>query len=372
MNKYFTLKEIYQQEELWLETITNISNIQNIIKQYLYNIEPLSTKIIFTGAGTSEFVGNILKETLGNNFDTIPTTDIISSPETYFHKNIKTVLVSFARSGNSPESLASIKLADELIENIYHIIITCNKNGKIALYKKNSNNALIIFMPEQSNDKGFAMTSSFTCMTLAGMSIFNLSKLQEIKIKLSLCINSIKNHKKNLIDLIKILNFIDVERIIYLGSSALKYLSEEASLKYLELTSGKISTFYNSPLGFRHGPKSIVNDKTMIIIFLSNNNHTRKYEIDLIKEIYSDRVAKSIVVLDMKLENNLQKISDYYFSFNLENDNLENIFNVFPYTYFAQLLAVYKSINLGINPDNPCPTGEVNRVVKGVIIHEYK
>lgn len=136
MNKYFTLKEIYQQEELWLETITNISNIQNIIKQYLYNIEPLSTKIIFTGAGTSEFVGNILKETLGNNFDTIPTTDIISSPETYFHKNIKTVLVSFARSGNSPESLASIKLADELIENIYHIIITCNKNGKIALYKK--------------------------------------------------------------------------------------------------------------------------------------------------------------------------------------------------------------------------------------------
>lgn len=162
-------------------------------------------------------------------------------------------------------------------------------------------------MPEQSNDKGFAMTSSFTCMTLAGISIFNLSKLQEIKIKLSLCINSIKNHKKDLIDLIKILNFIDVERIIYLGSSALKYLSEEASLKYLELTSGKISTFYNSPLGFRHGPKSIVNDKTMIIIFLSNNNHTRKYDIDLIKEIYSDRVAKSIVVLDMKLDNNLQK-----------------------------------------------------------------
>lgn len=370
MNNSFTLKEIYQQEDLWLETLTYIDSNKNLINNFFNSIEFKSRKIIFTGAGTSEFIGNILNPYFNENFDSIPTTDIVSNPENYFHKETKTLLVSFARSGNSPESLATIKLADKIIHDVYHIIITCNNNGEIAIYKKNSKNSLILLIPEKSNDRGFAMTSSFTCMALTAICIFNLNQLEEIKNRIHLCISSLELSKANLINFVEKLKSIPIDRLIYLGSSCLKYLGEEASLKYLELTGGKINTFYNSPLGFRHGPKSIVNKDTMIIIFLSNNSYTRKYEIDLIKELYNDQTAKTLVVLDMNFSDELNKITDYYFSFKCE-ENLENIFNIFTYTYFAQLLAFYKSISLGINPDNPCPTGEVNRVVKGVIIHEY-
>lgn len=370
MSNSFTLKEIYQQENLWLETLSDIDCKKNTINNFLNNINLKSRKIIFTGAGTSEFIGNILAPYFNKNFSSIPTTDIVSNPENYFHKETKTLLVSFARSGNSPESLATIKLADKIIDDIYHIIVTCNNNGEISIYKKNTENSLILLTPEKSNDKGFAMTSSFTCMALAAICIFNLNKLDEIKNKIHLCINSLKVSKPNLINFIENLKSIPIDRLIYLGSSSLKYLGEESSLKYLELTGGKINTFYNSPLGFRHGPKSIVNKDTMIIIFLSNNSYTRKYEIDLIKELHKDQTAKTLVVLDMEFSKELNKITDYYFSFKCE-ETLENIFNIFTYTYFAQLLALYKSISLEINPDNPCPTGEVNRVVKGVIIHEY-
>ena len=41
------------------------------------------------------------------------------------------------------------------------------------------------------------------------------------------------------------------------------------------------------------------------------------------------------------------------------------------FVLFAETLALTKSLSLGITPDNPCPTGEVNRVVKGVTLYPY-
>ncbi|MGL4508898.1 hypothetical protein [Cetobacterium sp.] len=151
-----------------------------------------------------------------------------------------------------------------------------------------------------------------------------------------------------------------------------KGVAEEAALKCLELTAGHMSLHYNSPLGFRHGPKSIINDTTMIITLLSNNDYTRKYELDLLKEMYNENKKKVLVTLDMKNSDEARKNSHYYYTFNNDDNNAEDVFNMFSYIYFAQLFAFYKSKSFGINPDNPCPTGEVNRVVQGVIIYDYK
>lgn len=370
MKDFYTLNEIEQQKRLWLETINLVKERKNEIKSFLDRNDFKNRKVIFTGAGTSEFVGNSIAPALGGNVLSIATTDIVSNPENYLKKDEKIILISCARSGNSPESIATVKLADEIVDDVRHILITCNKNGKLAMNKKSDENSLVLLMPEESNDKGFAMTSSFTCMSLAGLLIFNLECLEKIEHIMKSQIEKIKDtDMKELIDL---LIKLDISRIVYLGSSCLKGVAEEAALKCLELTAGRMSLHYNSPLGFRHGPKSIINDTTMIVTLLSNNDYTRKYELDLLKEMYSENKKKVLVTLDMKNSDEARRNSHYYYTFNSDEKNIENVFNMFSYIYFAQLFAFYKSKSFGINPDNPCPTGEVNRVVQGVIIYDYK
>ncbi|MGL4786348.1 MAG: SIS domain-containing protein [Cetobacterium sp.] len=370
MKDFYTLKEIEQQKRLWLETINLVKEKKEEIKSFLDKNDFKNRKIIFTGAGTSEFVGNSITPALGGNVLSIATTDIVSNPENYLKKDEKVILISCARSGNSPESVATVKLADEIIDDVCHILITCNKDGKLAINKKDDKKALVLLMPEESNDKGFAMTSSFTCMSLTGLLIFNLESLEKIEDVMKKQIEKIKDEDMKL--LIDSLITLDISRIVYLGSSCLKGVAEEAALKCLELTAGHMSLHYNSPLGFRHGPKSIINDTTMIITLLSNNDYTRKYELDLLKEMYNENKKKVLVTLDMKNSDEARKNSHYYYTFNNDDNNAEDVFNMFSYIYFAQLFAFYKSKSFGINPDNPCPTGEVNRVVQGVIIYDYK
>ena len=370
MKDFYTLKEIEQQKRLWLETINLVKEKKEEIKSFLDKNDFKNRKIIFTGAGTSEFVGNSITPALGGNVLSIATTDIVSNPENYLKKDEKVILISCARSGNSPESVATVKLADEIIDDVCHILITCNKDGKLARNKKDDKKALVLLMPEESNDKGFAMTSSFTCMSLTGLLIFNLESLEKIEDVMKKQIEKIKDEDMKL--LIDSLITLDISRIVYLGSSCLKGVAEEAALKCLELTAGHMSLHYNSPLGFRHGPKSIINDTTMIITLLSNNDYTRKYELDLLKEMYGENKKKVLVTLDMKNSDEARKNSHYYYTFNNDDNNAEDVFNMFSYIYFAQLFAFYKSKSFGINPDNPCPTGEVNRVVQGVIIYDYK
>ncbi len=370
MKDFYTLKEIEQQKRLWLEIINLVKEKKEEIKSFLDKNDFKNRKIIFTGAGTSEFVGNSITPALGGNVLSIATTDIVSNPENYLKKDEKVILISCARSGNSPESVATVKLADEIIDDVCHILITCNKDGKLAINKKDDKKALVLLMPEESNDKGFAMTSSFTCMSLTGLLIFNLESLEKIEDVMKKQIEKIKDEDMKL--LIDSLITLDISRIVYLGSSCLKGVAEEAALKCLELTAGHMSLHYNSPLGFRHGPKSIINDTTMIITLLSNNDYTRKYELDLLKEMYGENKKKVLVTLDMKNSDEARKNSHYYYTFNNDDNNAEDVFNMFSYIYFAQLFAFYKSKSFGINPDNPCPTGEVNRVVQGVIIYDYK
>ena len=55
-----------------------------------------------------------------------------------------------------------------------------------------------------------------------------------------------------------------VSRVVYLGSDVLKGVAQESALKVLELTAGKVVALHDSPMGFRHGPKSVTDDDTVI------------------------------------------------------------------------------------------------------------
>ena len=371
-----TTREIYQQPDVWKEAFEAYQEKREEIAAFLQDIAAKHDyiKVILTGAGTSAYVGDTLvpyfKEVYDErkwNFNAIATTDIVANPQTYLKKEVPTVLVSFARSGNSPESVATVDLAKALVDELYQVTITCAAEGELALQAHGDDRNLLLLQPAASNDAGFAMTSSFTSMMLTALLVFDpeefvvKSKRFEVLSNLSRKVLDNAADVKELVDL-------EFNRVIYLGAGPFFGLAHEAQLKILELTAGQVATMYESPVGFRHGPKSLINEDTVVLVFGTTTDYTRKYDLDLVREVAGDQIARRVVLL-----------SDQ--AFGLENVKevalgcggvLNDVYRVFPYIVYGQLFALLTSLKVGNRPDTPSPTGTVNRVVQGVIIHEFK
>ncbi|GAA0126029.1 SIS domain-containing protein [Clostridium sp. CTA-19] len=374
-NSYYTLKEIFQQSKAWMQSLYDIENQACEIKEFLKKFNNKETRIILTGAGSSAFAGQVigpyLNKRLKKSVECIATTDIVLNPLEYLYEDTETIMVSFARSGNSPESIAAVGIAEKVVKNLNQLIITCNENGNLYKRFENSDEDLIVLMPQQCNDIGFAMTSSFTTMLLTAIGIFDINNIDNIVDSIKCCINSNEKFIEDNINYIKNIAMKDFERIVYIGTGVLKGIARESGLKMLELTNGKVNSSYDTALGFRHGPKSVINDKTVTVFYISKDKYKRKYEIDLLKEMHSEKKENIIIAVGEEL-NEIEGFCDYLLNFNtLIEDNYTDIIQPLQYIIVGQLLAFYKSWNLGITVDNPCPSGVVNRVVKGVNIYEF-
>lgn len=371
-----TAKEIIQQPDTWRESVKNLIKNKIEIKSFIDSfLSKKEFRIILTGAGTSAFAGEVcepyLTSLLNKRVEAIATTDLVASPKSYFIKDIPTLLVSFARSGNSPESVHAVNLASQLVDDLYQIVITCNENGKLAKNTVNDEKSLLLLMPPQTNDLGFAMTSSFTTMVLNAMAVFNINNIENFSSDVDKLSNSVNDFIENNIERVTSLVNEDFERIVYLGSSTSKGIARESALKVLELTAGKVNASYDTPLGFRHGPKSVVDDETVSVIYISNDEYTRQYDLDLAKEMLAHKKNDKVVIVGDNIEEDILNKADYVFNVENINYNVENkVLLPLQQIIFGQMLSFLKSVNLGITPDNPCPTGEVNRVVQGVILHE--
>ncbi|HGR0251246.1 TPA: SIS domain-containing protein [Streptococcus pneumoniae] len=370
-----TTREIYQQPDVWREAFEFYQAKREEIAAFLQEIADKHDyiKVILTGAGTSAYVGDTLlpyfKEVYDErkwNFNAIATTDIVANPATYLKKDVATILVSFARSGNSPESVATVDLAKSLVDELYQVTITCATDGKLALQAHGDDRNLLLLQPAVSNDAGFAMTSSFTSMMLTALLVFDPTEFA-VKSERFEVVSSLARKVLDKAEDVKELVDLDFNRVIYLGAGPFFGLAHEAQLKILELTAGQVATMYESPVGFRHGPKSLINDNTVVLVFGTTTDYTRKYDLDLVREVAGDQIARRVVLL-----------SDQ--AFGLENVKevalgcggvLNDIYRVFPYIVYTQLFALLTSLKVENKPDTPSPTGTVNRVVQGVIIHEY-
>ncbi len=372
-----TTAEIKQQPELWGETLALYKEKRQQIEAFLKNLTEKHehVRVIFTGAGTSAYVGDTVTPYLKEKVDekqwglmSVPTTAIVSNPYQFLKADIPTLLISFARSGNSPESITTVELAEQVVTDLYQITITCSKDGKLAQRAKGDENNLLLLMPERSNDQGFAMTGSYTCMALTALLIFDSLSVEE---KLNI-VETIQCMGKSVIsreaDIEKMITS-DFERIIYLGSGGFEGLAREAQLKILELTAGKIATSFDSSLGFRHGPKSFVNEKAVVFVFVSNQQYTRQYDLDMLNELRQDNIASYICAITVDGDTNYAGDT---FLFGSDARAVPDAYLSLPYVMVGQTLALFASIKVGNTPDTPSPSGTVNRVVKGVTIHEYK
>ena len=376
-----TAREIAQQPALFRKLDALLAGYAAEASAFIGSVtQNKGYDIIFTGAGSSEFIGNALTPVLyrhhaNGQVRSIGTTSLLTSPELYFDQiDRPTLLVSFARSGNSPESVGVVDLANQVLRNVKHLFITCNENGALAKIAQNTPNALCIQLPPETNDKGFAMTSSVTCMYLAAYGLLaDLpagSFAKQANLLAAAADHFVSGYDNEFVKLSK----QGFERVVYLGADNLKGTAQESALKMLELTNGNVPTIYDTPMGFRHGPKSFVTDNTLVVVFLSKDAYTRQYEIDILKELYNGSRTCTVAAVSFTdaFKDEYASCCHYAFAFgDAEAQALEQGYLSSLYVIIGQILSFGISFCNGHTTDTPCPDNAVSRVVSGVTVHPY-
>ena len=369
-----TAKEIACQPELWTKTYDVIEKNYDNIKDFLKRVYlQKDLQIVLTGAGSSAFVGEVLEGVFqkyaGIKTSAIATTDLVTHPDYLLNCSGSILLISFARSGNSPESVKAVELVNHFCKNIFHLVITCNPEGELVK-NASKDNTFILYMPPEADDKSLAMTGSFTAMLLSGLLIARIDELKKLKAQ----VHSLSEYGKNIITKytpeLKVVSELDFKRAIFLGSGIFRGVARESHLKLQELTDGNVICKHDSFLGFRHGPKAVINEDTLIVYLFSNNDYVLQYEKDLVHSVnHGRKTLYSIGIMehDIKDVNFDLRIPLSYNSVSIDETFL-TIASVLP----AQILGFFKSLGLGLKPDTPSESGMITRVVQGVTTYPFE
>ncbi len=373
-----TASEIHSQPDLWRKTAEMLGRRKSDIVSFMEQVMAVENlRIVTAGAGSSAFIGETMQYLLAREMkvrmEHIHTTDIISAADSVLF-DVPTLLISYGRSGESPESAAAIEFAEKRIRKIYHIIVVCDENSRLARYGKERENALLLVMPQGSCDKGFAMTSSVSCMSLATWGLFHYKELDTYRDYIRALAGSAEREMEDVAAKAEEVAAMPYRRLIWLGTGALKGLAREAAVKSMELSDGYVHAGYDAPMGFRHGPKTVINNETVTVHFLSNQEQSLCYDVDFAKEVIREKEGNLVVVVGEL--GSVDKITgaDCKVGYTLP-DILPSVSEMGTYIkclLFAQLLSMKKSLALGYTTDNPSRKGDVNRIVQGVVIYDLK
>jgi len=255
-------------------------------------------------------------------------------------------------------------LAEQLLRECHQLVFTCNEQGTLYQRCRERRNSLAILLPPETHDQSFAMTSSFTAMMLAASLVFQGAKSEADDVAGIARATNILLEQHN--STLRHLASENYSRVVYLGSNGFKGLAREAALKLLELTDGKVVAAFDSPLGFRHGPKTIVTGDTLLFVFVSNHPYTRGYDLDLLRELRSDGRAGRVIAITAQAHEGVTQGEHLHLP-QLAGAADGELY--YPYIVCAQLYAFHRSLSVGNTPDQPSNSGTVSRVVRGVTIH---
>ena len=365
-----TAREIQGQPELWSTVYQEVSSKSSEIASFLETVLPDTKKIILTGAGTSAFIGysleGVMQRSTKKTTVSIATTHLVSHPEDYLDAAAPTLMISFARSGNSPESLAAVELADKHCKVCHHLIITCNRDGGLANHSF-EDNGYVFVLPEAANDKSLAMTGSYSGMLLSALLLCDIKNIASLESTVQIIGNYGSTILSTYLKTIKNAAELSFERAVFLGSGPQYGTAMESHLKLQELTDGQVICKNDSYLGFRHGPKAVVNEKTLLVYYFSNKQNVFQYERDLVKAM--DEGKKPLFQIGIS-QNKLPSIHlDELIVLSEKDAAIDEAYLSVCTILLGQLLGFFKSLHLQLSPDSPSLSGAISRVVKGVTIY---
>jgi tagatose-6-phosphate ketose/aldose isomerase len=365
---FHTLREICQQPSTWLRTCELMRSHAGRVQSMLPGVASLT----LTGSGSSEYAGHCvrlpLQNELGISTQAIGGGDLLAHGARVLSPGRPGLMVSIARSGDSPESAGVLALMLRTQPQIRHLILTCNEAGSLARTYQHDSRALVITLDEETNDQGLVMTSSFTNLVLAARSLGltrRSEQFQSICEQLSRIASAlIHEHLGDLAEVAK----APFKRALFLGSGSRFGGAREAALKMLEMTAGRVTTMCETYLGVRHGPMSYVHDDTLVVCFLSSDPTLRAYESDLLGELDQKELGLLKVVVGEDIPDDLLRENDVVLEcqgLRQVGDENSAVIDVIA----GQLLAFFRCREEGLRPDSPSEDGVISRVVQTFALH---
>ncbi|MCC7308698.1 MAG: SIS domain-containing protein [Acidobacteria bacterium] len=373
-----TPSEIVQQPATWPETFDRMEHLRPSIVQFLAQgadeqaAKHLSVSLV--GAGTSDYIGRAAAAAIRRNWkchvQVIPSTDMLTEMDEIFTsapRDTRHLWISFSRSGDSFEGVKVIESAFEKYPEVDHLIITCNKASRMANdLSAGRSNVFCITLDDKVNDRGLAMTSSFTNMIIAAQCLAHVSDLDSYRPILNALVSAAQTALPEFAELALRISQRDHSRICFLGSGPLKAVCDESALKVMELTAGDYSVMAESFLGLRHGPLSWLNDDSLVVAFVSNDPRKLPTELGLIDELKSKNIVKDIVVIGPRTVE-MSAFRDACIKLDIPSEMSDN-YRAPLDVIFAQCLGLFSSIRQNLKPDTPSADGKIQRVVSAINI----
>ena len=373
----YTPSEILRQPSTWQRTHKICAERRPELSQFLRTVgigaEQGSRPVVFlVGAGTSDYVGRALTPLLhrlwGCEVWAVPSTDLLTNFEDLVFADRPYLWISFSRSGDSSEGLAVLEAAIKKYTQVRHVVVTCNPQGRMAaVCKKKPDSTFLLALDDTANDLGLAMTSSYTNMVVAGQCLAHVFSPDDYVDPFSMLLRAGERFLERAQEVANAIAQEDFSKVCFVGSGVLRAVGLESALKLLELTAGKLTTVSESTLGLRHGPMSALDQNTVFVSFLSQDLHRRKYELDLLEEVRRKCLVKLLVVVAPESTNQLDRLADHVLSLNAPD--LADDYRAPVDVILAQLLGLFCSLRLGLQPDCPSPNGAISRVVSHVNIY---
>ena len=364
-----TLREIGQQPVTWLETAARMRGLVPVLEASLDGAEA----VVFTGSGSSVYAGECvapcLQEALGVHVTAVPAGLILTHPETCLPPNGPFLVVSLARSGNSPESRAAVDWLLESRPKARHLFITCNSRGALATSYRERPEVRVVVLDEKTDDRSLVMTSAFTNLALAGRALGARRDPASCAARALGLARGAAGLLRDEADALSRVAKSGFDSVAYLGSGCRLGSAREAALKMLEMNSGEIWTLAESYLGFRHGPMSALRPRTLLVAFLSSDPLVRAYELDLLRELDRKGLGTRRIVFGAGLPPELASTSDTVLVDGTASGPCRDEDLTLLDALVGQLLAFFRCLGAGHRPDSPSEDSVITRVVSGFEIH---
>lgn len=374
-----TPQEIYQQPDTWWQTYEGLFELAPELKRFLaragLNNDLANRPSVFLiGAGSSDYVGRSvamhLQAAWQCHVSAVASTDLLSCPDDFMLAGKPYIWVSFSRSGDSSEGVGLLASALKQRPEIQHVIVCCNADGRMARAKSEQDNMFRIVLADKVNDRGLAMTSSFSNMVVAGLCLAQIEDLAAYGQTLKSLISAARKFLPAAAEVAEQLAAEGSSKICFLGSGALRAVAIESALKVTELTAGSIVTLSESFLGLRHGPLSALDDEALVVAFVSGEVLRRSYELDLLEELRAKNLAKRILLIAPDVgPKDMERLTKIGLMLPIET-SVPDCYRPPLDVFMGQLLGLFSSIRLGFKPDTPSPRGVIGRVVSGIRIYE--
>jgi glucosamine--fructose-6-phosphate aminotransferase (isomerizing) len=326
IENYATYREIKSQNEAWQNAL-DVASTLSFPEAARYE------QVIFTGCGSTYYLSlaaaSLYQELTGCAARAIPAGELLLNPQTVLRVNVPQLLVAISRSGTTTETArVAEKFKAEQRGSV--IGITCYNTDLVNL------SDVSIVIPE-GQEESVAQTRSFAsmyvaatafCARMAGREdlLEGMKRLPEIGNRL---IENYESFAKEMGE------NLSVDRFYFLGSGIRYGLACEVNLKMKEMALTHSEPFHF--LEFRHGPMSMVNEKAVVVGLLSESNSS--HERAVLNEMQT-LGGKTVALAE----------SDADISF--ESQIPESARGVL-YLPVLQLMAFYRSLAKGLNPDRP-------------------